>query len=413
MTYETILLDQPEPGIWLLTINRPKALNALSPQVLYEVATAVAHVNADANARVLLVTGAGDKAFVAGADIAAMSSMTAIEGREFARKGHATLRSLELSPFPVIALVNGFALGGGCELALACDWIVASEQAVFGQPEVNLGICSGIRRHAAPHAARGQGRWRWRSSAPAGRSRRTRRSGSASSITLFRTTGCTTKGSKLARMVAAKGPVAVKMSKHLVQRGQDLDLANANAMEADVFGFLCATEDRHEGMAAFLGKRAPHGSRADDGRARRHVHGAGETRQQRSVAARHVDAIDGDPSRARDLDRRGGERLAALRGDVVGDVRIDAHGDHPVRVRREAERGIGEREDHAAMARTVEVEVPVADRERHDRPSRPGIGAADAQCACASGSRDPSSFARSAACVLWSIVAVSSWLARR
>src|SRR5512137_3191521 len=91
-----------------------------------------------------MLTGAGDKAFVAGADIAAMSSMTPVEGREFALKGHATLRSLELAPFPVIALVNGFALGGGCELALACDWIVASERAVFGQPEVNLGICPGF-----------------------------------------------------------------------------------------------------------------------------------------------------------------------------------------------------------------------------------------------------------------------------
>ena len=98
----------------------------------------------DAGTRALLVTGAGDKAFVAGADIAAMSSMTAIEGREFALKGHAALRALELSPFPVIALVNGFALGGGCELALACDWIVASDKAVFGQPEVNLGICPGF-----------------------------------------------------------------------------------------------------------------------------------------------------------------------------------------------------------------------------------------------------------------------------
>jgi enoyl-CoA hydratase len=254
MTYETILLERPEHGIWLLTVNRPKALNALSPQVLYEIASAVAQVNADGGAHTLLVTGAGDKAFVAGADIAAMSSMTAIEGREFALKGHATLRSLELSPFPVIALVNGFALGGGCELALACDWIIASDKAVFGQPEVNLGICPGF----------------------GGTQRLTRLVGKARALELV-CTGTQIKadealriglvnhvvapdklieeGLKQARMIAAKGPVAVKMSKHLVQRGQDLDLANANAMEADVFGFLCATDDRREGMAAFLGKR--------------------------------------------------------------------------------------------------------------------------------------------------------------
>jgi enoyl-CoA hydratase len=256
MTYETILLEQPESGIWLLTINRPKALNALSPQVLYEFATAVAHVNADAGARVLLVTGGGDKAFVAGADIAAMSSMTAVEGREFALKGHATLRSLELSPFPVIALVNGFALGGGCELALACDWIVASDRAVFGQPEVNLGIAPGFG--GTQRLARVVGRPMALEIICSGRQVR---ADEAQRIGLVNRVVAHDKlleeGLELARMVAAKGPIAVKMSKHLVQRGQDLDLANANAMEADVFGFLCATEDRHEGIAAFLGKRPP------------------------------------------------------------------------------------------------------------------------------------------------------------
>jgi enoyl-CoA hydratase len=256
MTYETILLDQPERGIWLLTINRPKALNALSPQVLYEVATAVAHVNADAAARVLLVTGGGDKAFVAGADIASMSSMTPVEGREFALKGHATLRSLELSPFPVIALVNGFALGGGCELALACDWIVASERAVFGQPEVNLGIAPGFG--GTQRLARVVGRPMALEMICTGRQVK---ADEAQRIGLVNRVVAHEKlleeGLDLARMVAAKGPIAVKMSKHLVQRGQDLDLANANAMEADVFGLLCATEDRHEGIAAFLGKRAP------------------------------------------------------------------------------------------------------------------------------------------------------------
>jgi enoyl-CoA hydratase len=256
MSYESILLAEPEPGIWLLTINRPKALNALSPQVLYEVATAVAHVNADAGARVLLVTGAGDKAFVAGADIAAMSSMTAMEGREFALKGHAALRSLELSPFPVIALVNGFALGGGCELALACDWTIASEKAVFGQPEVNLGICPGFG--GTQRLARLVGKAMALEIICTGRQVKAdeaQRIGLVNHVVPHEKLH--EEGLKLARMVAAKGPVAVKMSKHLVQRGQDLDLANANAMEADVFGFLCATEDRHEGMAAFLGKRAP------------------------------------------------------------------------------------------------------------------------------------------------------------
>ncbi len=254
MSYETILLEQKEPGIWLLTVNRPKALNALAPQVLYDIASAVAKVNGDAAARALMITGAGEKAFVAGADIAAMSGMTPIEGRAFALEGHATLRSLELSPFPVIALVNGFALGGGCELALACDWIVASENAVFGQPEVNLGIVPGFG--GTQRLARLVGKGIALELVCTGRQVKADealRIGLANHVVAPEM--LLEQGLKLARMVAAKGPVAVKMAKHLVQRGQDLDLANANAMEADVFGFVFASDDRREGMAAFLTKR--------------------------------------------------------------------------------------------------------------------------------------------------------------
>jgi len=254
MSYETILLEQKEPGIWLLTVNRPKSLNALAPQVLYDIASAVAKVNGDAAARALMITGAGDKAFVAGADIAAMSGMTPIEGRAFALEGHATLRSLELSPFPVIALVNGFALGGGCELALACDWIVASENAVFGQPEVNLGIVPGFG--GTQRLARLVGKGMALELVCTGRQVKADealRIGLANHVVAPEL--LLEQGLKLARMVAAKGPVAVKMAKHLVQRGQDLDLANANAMEADVFGFVFASDDRREGMAAFLAKR--------------------------------------------------------------------------------------------------------------------------------------------------------------
>ena len=254
MQYEMLTLEAPAPGVALLTIDRAKALNALSPQVLRELFSALAAVEESGTTRCLLITGAGSKAFVAGADIAAMSGMSPAEAREFALKGHACMRMLELMPFPVIALVNGYALGGGCELALACDWIIAGENAVFGQPEVNLGICPGF----------------------GGTQRLTRLVGKARALELICTgrqikaeealrIGLVNKvvaperllqeGLDTASVIASKGPVAVKMSKHLVQRGQDLDLANANAMEADVFGFLCATEDKREGMAAFLEKR--------------------------------------------------------------------------------------------------------------------------------------------------------------
>ncbi len=216
MSYQTILFEEKAPGIFLLTVNRPQALNALAPQVLAEIGAAV-EAATDAAARTLLVTGAGEKAFVAGADIAAMRDMSPLEGREFAIRGHAVMRSLELAPFPTIALVNGFALGGGCELALACDFIVASERAVFGQPEVNLGIVPGF----------------------GGTQRLTRLVGKGMAVEL-----CTTgrqvkadealriglanhvvpagellaKGLELAQMIAAKGPLAVRLAKHLVQQ---------------------------------------------------------------------------------------------------------------------------------------------------------------------------------------------------
>src|SRR5215471_20591429 len=144
MTYHNILLDQPEPGIWLLTVNRPKALNALNAATVAELALAVAQVAADDGARVLLVTGAGDRAFVAGADIAEMVDKSADEARAFSEQGMRVMHDLEALPVPVVALVNGFCLGGGCELALACDWILASEKAAFGQPEVSLGIPPGF-----------------------------------------------------------------------------------------------------------------------------------------------------------------------------------------------------------------------------------------------------------------------------
>ena len=144
MTYQNLLLEQPEPGVYLLTVNRPQALNALNAATLNELGDAAARVGTDSGARVLLITGAGDKAFVAGADIAAMQALTVDEARTFSATGMQVMRALEALPVPVIALVNGYALGGGCELALACDWIIASERAVFGQPEVSLGIPPGF-----------------------------------------------------------------------------------------------------------------------------------------------------------------------------------------------------------------------------------------------------------------------------
>jgi enoyl-CoA hydratase len=254
MSYKNILLEQPESGIYLLTVNRPKALNALNAATLDDIASALRAVAADDRARVLLVSGAGEKAFVAGADIAEMKDATIEEGRAFSETGMQVMHALEALPVPVIALVNGYALGGGCELALACDWVLAAENAVFGQPEVNLGILPGF----------------------GGTQRLPRRIGSARALELLTTarqvkapealaiglvnhifpaSELKTKGLEMARLIAAKGPVAVRLAKEAVKRGVNLALFTACALETDLFARAFGSADRREGMAAFLEKR--------------------------------------------------------------------------------------------------------------------------------------------------------------
>jgi len=254
MEFKNILLEQPEAGIYLLTVNRPKALNALNAATLDEIAAALARLAADDAARVLLVTGAGEKAFVAGADIAEMRHATVEQAREFSEKGMRVMHALGALPVPVIALVNGYALGGGCELALACDWILAADHAVFGQPEVSLGIPPGF----------------------GGTQRLPRRIGTARALELL-TTGrqvkaeeaaaiglanqicpaaeLKAKGLEVARAIAARGPVAVRLAKQAVQRGASLDLSAACALETGLFAQAFSTQDRVEGMSAFLAKR--------------------------------------------------------------------------------------------------------------------------------------------------------------
>jgi len=256
MAYEHVLLEAPEPGIHVIAVNRPRALNALNAATLAELGAAIAQVAADAAARVLLVTGAGDRAFVAGADIAEMADQPLDAAQPFSELGHRVMHALEALPVPAIALVNGYCLGGGCELALACDWIVAADNAVFGQPEVNLGIPPGF----------------------GGTQRLPRRVGAARAMELI-TTGRQVKadealaiglanqvcaaadlraqGLALARTIAAKGPVAVRLVKESVRRGRELDLAAACALEARLFAQAFATADRVEGMRAFLEKRPP------------------------------------------------------------------------------------------------------------------------------------------------------------
>lgn len=255
MSYQNLLLDQPEAGIYRLTVNRPQALNALNAATLDELLQAVAEVAADAAARVLLVTGAGDKAFVAGADISEMQPLTVDQARAFSGKGMQLMHALEALPLPVIALVNGYALGGGCELALACDWIIASERAVFGQPEVNLGIPPGFG--GTQRLARLVGRARALELITTARQVKAEEALAIGLVTqVVPGAELCERGMAVARTIAAKGPVAVRLAKQAVQRGQDLDLASACADETAAFALAFATTDQQEGMRAFLEKRA-------------------------------------------------------------------------------------------------------------------------------------------------------------
>ena len=259
MTYQNIILEHVEAGkIAVLTVNRPQALNALNAATLDELANVLARVAADPELRVLLITGAGEKAFIAGADITAMQGMSALEAQAFSEKGQRVMQAIEALPIPVIALVNGYALGGGCELAMSCDWIIAAERAVFGQPEVNLGIPPGFG--GTQRLSRLVGRSLALELVITGRQIK---ADEALRIGLVNEVvppeQLTGKGLAMARLIAAKAPVAVRVSKQAVQRGLDLDLdlANGCVLETSLFAFAFGTADRQEGMTAFVEKRAP------------------------------------------------------------------------------------------------------------------------------------------------------------
>jgi enoyl-CoA hydratase len=254
VAYENLLFDVDD-GIAVVTFNRPKVLNALNAATIAELGDAVARVEADRAIRGLVLTGAGEKAFVAGADIAAMSTMTALEARRFAETAHAILARMEALPIVTIAAVNGFALGGGCEVAMGCDLIYAGEKAKFGQPEVNLGLVPGF----------------------GGTQRLTRRVGYSRALELVLSADMVdaAKAKEIglalevlpaaellgfakgqARKIASKGPVAVAIAKRLVREGADTDLRTANELERQAFAGIFATDDAREGMKAFVEKRA-------------------------------------------------------------------------------------------------------------------------------------------------------------
>ncbi|BCR04925.1 crotonase [Desulfuromonas versatilis] len=253
MDFKNLLLEIAE-GVAVLTINRPKALNALNEETLLELECAVAGLGENRDVSCVIITGAGEKAFVAGADISAMQPLDAADGRRFAKLGHRVMATIEKLPKPVIAAVNGFALGGGCELALACDIRIASDNARFGQPEVNLGVIPGFGGTQRLPRLIGKGRAKELIfTGDMVDAQEAYRIGLANKVTPLADLLQTAR--ELARKIASKGQYAVRLGKEAINNGLDMDQDKANQYEADLFGICFATADQKEGMQAFLEKR--------------------------------------------------------------------------------------------------------------------------------------------------------------
>lgn len=252
-TYENILVEIRE-AVAVITLNRPKVLNALNAATLNELGEALGELSADTAVRAILLTGAGEKAFAAGADIQELAQVSALDGQALALRGQRLFDRIENCGKPVIACINGFALGGGCELALACTFRIASETAKFGQPEVKLGLIPGY----------------------GGSQRLPRLVGKGAALRMILTgemipalealriglveevvapDQLLTRGEQIARIIAAQAPLAVAKSLEAVYAGYDLPLRQALDLEAGLFGLCCATGDKAEGTKAFLEKR--------------------------------------------------------------------------------------------------------------------------------------------------------------
>ena len=253
MAYENILFTL-EDGIATITFNRPKALNALNGELLGELSQALGEVAANEEVRVLILTGAGEKSFVAGADITELATYGPLQAKSFAQQGQAIINTLQSLTIPVIAAVNGFALGGGSEMALACDFIYASENANFGLPEISLGIIPGfggtqrLPRLIGANLAKEMiftGKM-----IPAAEAREI---GMVNKV--FAPEALMEETLKTARVIAAKGKVSLRAAKQSVNRGLNVDLATGLDIECDAFALCMASEDAKEGTTAFLEKR--------------------------------------------------------------------------------------------------------------------------------------------------------------
>lgn len=253
MTWKNLKVEKTD-GFALITISRPESLNALNGETLGELLSVFNDMEQDTGVQVVILTGSGQKAFVAGADISAMQPLSALEARQFARLGHLVMRAIENCSKPVIAAVNGFALGGGCELAMSCDIRLVSDNARFGQPEVNLGVIPGFG--GTQRLARLIGKGRALELILTGnmiKADEALRIGLANQV--VPQDQLLDVAREMAQTIISKGPYAVRLAKEAVRNGLEMDLDKANQYEAELFALCFASADQKEGMAAFVEKR--------------------------------------------------------------------------------------------------------------------------------------------------------------
>lgn len=248
---------EQEGFVGIVTINRPKALNALNSKVLEEIDEVFSNVNLE-ETRALILTGAGEKSFVAGADIGEMSTLTKEQGEAFGKKGNDVFRKIETFPIPVIAAVNGFALGGGCEISMNCDIRICSENAVFGQPEVGLGITPGFGGTQRLARIVGVGKAKEMIYAATNiKADEAYRIGLVNAV--YPQTELMEMAKKLANKISKNAPIAVRACKKAINEGLDVDMDKAIVIEEKAFGSCFESEDQREGMNAFLEKRKVEG----------------------------------------------------------------------------------------------------------------------------------------------------------
>lgn len=243
--------------VGIITINRPKALNALNSEVLKELDACLDGINLETT-RALILTGSGEKSFVAGADIGEMSTLTKAEGEAFGKIGNDVFRKLETFPIPVIAAINGFALGGGCEISMSCDIRICSDNALFGQPEVGLGITPGFGGTQRLARIIGVGKAKEMIYAATNvKADEALRIGLVNAV--YSLEELMPAAKKLAGKIAKNAPIAVRACKKAINEGLDVDMDKAIVIEEKLFGSCFESEDQKEGMLAFLEKRKVEG----------------------------------------------------------------------------------------------------------------------------------------------------------